>query len=108
MQKLTITIAMAVIALALGTTMIMTTMQIQPAYSQVSHCVDKEPPIPGTTCITPGQNPMQTDCTPGGIHCEDTAITNQEAGQAIGQQRSACAQGTATGCTIDQDGDGRP
>jgi hypothetical protein len=97
MQKLTITISLVVIALALGTMATTTTMQIQPAFSQASHCVDREPPMPGTTCITPGQNPVETKCPQ---MCTPADLTHQDAGQAIGDIHRSCAQGTATGCFI--------
>jgi hypothetical protein len=81
---------MAVIALALGTTTI-TTMQIQPAYSQVSHCVAGEG---ADVCITTGQNPSIFTC--GGSGCTDPdSITHQQAGSSIGSQHRACAQGAA-------------
>jgi hypothetical protein len=108
MQKLTITIALAVIALALGTTMMTTTtMQIQPAYSQTSHCVinDPPPPPPSRTCVTQGQNPTTQTCIGGQYNnCDPVeSITHQDAAQAIKQQRQDCAQGTsdtADACTV--------
>jgi hypothetical protein len=61
MQKLTITIALAVIALALGTTMMTTTtMQIQPAYSQPSHCLSDERGF--LRCTTPGKDASTFAC----------------------------------------------
>jgi hypothetical protein len=62
------------------------TIQIQPAYSQSSHCVNNVPR--GITCITPGQDPSKTSCergstTIGGFMCQTTNdLTHQEAGQA--------------------------
>jgi hypothetical protein len=103
MQKLTITIALAVIALALGTMATTTTMQIQPAYSQASHCYDTTGMgPPRTVCVTPGKNPVET-CTTGtpSPFCDNAEIlTHQEAGQAIGDIRQGCAQGTLTGCSL--------
>jgi hypothetical protein len=98
---LTVTLAVAVAAVT--TTM---TMQIQPAYSQTSHCVTDVPPPgpPSRTCVTPGQNPTTQTCIGGQFNnCGPVeSITHQEAGQAIGQQHRDCAKGVATadgGCT---------
>jgi hypothetical protein len=106
MQKLTITLALAVIALALGTTTITTTMQIQPAYSQPSHCGTVVPPPgpPDTTCYTPGQTPTQTTCPPSGVpsECDTTDLTHQQFVEAIREQKQACLAGTLTGCTVSQ------
>jgi hypothetical protein len=91
MQKLTITIALTVIALALGTTTI--TTQIQPAYSQVSHCSN----LGGggvDTCITSGQNPSIFACS-GSVCTEPDSITHQQAGPSIASQYRGCAHGAA-------------
>jgi hypothetical protein len=99
MQKLTITIALTVIALALGTTTITTTMQIQPAYSQASHCTEGFP----SRCVTAGQDPSVTlcfnpfDCDPSGPIGGDNP--HQDAGRLI----SACHRGElAPECTVRQ------
>jgi hypothetical protein len=91
MQKLTITIALAVMALALGTASITTTMQIQPAYSQAQHCTTE-----GTIsrCVTPGQNPSFSICI-GGTCLPPNDIPHQQAGRLIG----GCHSGPA-GCTV--------
>jgi hypothetical protein len=95
---LTATLAVAVAAVT-------TTMQIQPAYSQTSQCVDRPGFPPGITCITPGKDSVQTTCDNfgSGLFCnKGIPIPPNVAGQTIGQQRQACAQGTATGCTVTQ------
>jgi hypothetical protein len=94
---LTATLAVAIAAVT-------TTMQIQPAYSQTSHCVTNLPPgQPSRTCVTPGNNPTTQTCTGGQfINCGPLeSITGKQAGQAIGQQHRDCAQGveTADVCT---------
>jgi hypothetical protein len=98
MQKLTITIALAVIALALGTTTI-TKMQIQPAYSQATHCTTDTRPGEEvrSTCVTPGQNPSATVCVDD--FCRDAPLTHQDAGQLIGRNHQGCAQGFGE-CTV--------
>jgi hypothetical protein len=86
----------------------MSEMQIQPAYSQTqtSQCVENDPPPapPSRTCVTQGQNPTTQTCIGGQFNnCGPVeSITNQAAGQAIGEQRQACAQGidTADACTV--------
>jgi hypothetical protein len=89
MQKLAITITLAVIALALGTTTTTTTMQIQPAYSQPSHCLSNER---GLRCITPGKDASTFACFPSG--CTDPVpLDPQQAGQGIG----SCHVGSARG-----------
>jgi hypothetical protein len=101
--KISLTILGMILGIAttgLVTALSMSEMQIQPAYSQTSHCVDRVPPPPGTICITTGQDPSSRACTPGGVMCETTGLTHQQAGQAIGQQHQDCAQGIATGCTV--------
>jgi hypothetical protein len=70
---------MTVIALALGTTTITTTMQIQPAYSQASHCAGREG---FERCVTPGQNPSIARCDD--FFCESNPIDPQFAGRLIG------------------------
>jgi hypothetical protein len=98
---LTATIAVATAAVATTTT-----MQIQPAYSQTSHCVvnDPPPPPPSRTCVTQGQNPTTQTCIGGQFNnCDPVeSITHQDAAQAIKQQRQACAEGTDTAdaCTV--------
>jgi hypothetical protein len=93
---------LAIIALALGTmaTTTMTTMQIQPAYSQATHCTTSIV-RPGeevrTTCITPGQNPTGTACE--GDDCRPLDLTHQDAGKLIGRGHQGCAQGFVE-CTI--------
>jgi hypothetical protein len=85
--------------LALAVAAVTTTMQIQLAYSQTSHCVINDPPPgpPSSTCITPGKDATQTTCIGGqGQNCNTIDLTPQQAGQAIGQQRQACAQGSTT------------
>ena len=94
MQILTITITLAVIALALGTTTITTTIQIQPAYSQATHCRD----VFGTTsCVTPGKIP-----TIDGIPIAGDQ-PHQDAGRQIGGCHKTDAQtGGLVGCTVTQ------
>jgi hypothetical protein len=81
-------------------------MQIQPAYSQTSQCVVNDPPPapPSRTCVTQGQNPTTQTCIGGQFNnCGPVeSITNKAAGQAIKEQRQACAQGidTADACTV--------
>jgi hypothetical protein len=93
MQKLAITIILTVIVLALGTTT--TTMQIQPAYSQPSHCLGSDQ---FSRCVTPGKDPSITACD--AIGCLDPIpIDPQLAGRNIG----SCHQGSAQGfgeCTV--------
>jgi hypothetical protein len=100
MQKLTITIALAVIALALGTMATTTTMQIQPAYSQATHCTTSIV-RPGeearTTCVTPGQIPTGTACV--GDDCRPLDLTHQDAGILIGRGHQGCARGFSD-CTV--------
>jgi hypothetical protein len=70
---------LSVIAVTIGTTI--TTIQIQPAYSQAQHC---PPNFPGR-CVTPGQNPSTVLCFE--TFCDDETsqeITHKEAGQRIG------------------------
>jgi hypothetical protein len=77
---------LAVAAAAVTTTM---TMQIQPAYSQTSQCVENDPPPPppSRTCVTQGQNPTTQTCIGGQFNnCGPVeSITHQDAGQAIKQ-----------------------
>jgi hypothetical protein len=98
MQKLTITIALAVIALALGTTAATTTIQIQPAYSQATHC-STQILIDRSTCVTPGKDPSATECVFG--NCSDRDLTHQDAGKLIGRGHQGCAQGFAE-CTVNK------
>ena len=98
-----LTAILAIVVAAVTTTM---TMQIQPAYSQVSHCIinDPPPPPPSRTCVTTGTNPTTQTCIGGQFNnCSPVeSITPQDAGQAIGQQRQDCAEGvdTADECTV--------
>jgi hypothetical protein len=108
MQKLTITIALAVITLVLGTTTITTTMQIKPAYSQASHCQTSDfgAGPPRTECITPGQDPSSTIClnTPTCPTSPSTPIggdnPHQEAGQLIGGCHRPTVNPLVSECTV--------
>jgi hypothetical protein len=81
---------LSAIAVTTGTTI---TTQIQPAYSQVSHCLDAR----GTsTCVTPGQNPT---VTVNGVPTPNQP-THQEAGQIIGGCHVQAAKGLAE-CTVE-------
>jgi hypothetical protein len=88
-KTLAIMLAAAFAVAALTTT---TTMQIQPAYSQATHC------NPGVgTCITPGQTPRQTT---NGL---TSFPSHQEAGQGIGEIHQGCEggpPGSYLGCTV--------
>ena len=85
---------LSAIAVTLGTT-ITTTIQIQPAYSQAQHCSV----VPGFfTCVTPGQNPSQCSFFIG-QQCSPSDITNQQAGQRIGNCHRADAQGPSA-CVV--------
>jgi hypothetical protein len=79
----------------IAVTTITTTMQIQLAYSQATHCLTQGFGI--SRCVTPGQDPSATTCTPSG--CEDRDLTHQQAGQDIGINHQACGQGFAE-CTV--------
>jgi hypothetical protein len=92
MQKLTITITFAIIALALGTTTITTTMQIQPAYSQATHCLSED--SGNAQCTTPGKDASIVTCITG-----RSPPPQEQAGQAIGQQHRDCVQGLGE-CTV--------
>jgi hypothetical protein len=72
----------------IAVTTITTTVQIQPAYSQASHCTE----VFGTsTCVTPGQNPtIQTDGSPPRPIGGDNP--HQEAGRQIMGCHSTAAQ----------------
>jgi hypothetical protein len=94
MQKLAITIALAVMALALVITTTTITLQIQPAYSQATHCTTERD---RSICVTPGQDPSGTVCM--GTLCRPLDLTHQQAGQFIGRGHQACAQGFAE-CTV--------
>jgi hypothetical protein len=97
MQKLLITTTLTVIALALGTTTITTTMPVQLAHSQAEQCVTE-----GilSRCIKPGRDPSSTICIRG--ICEPGPdLTHQQAGQLIGSQHQGCAQGLAQ-CTVNK------
>ena len=95
MQKLTITIALAVIALALGTTTITTTMQIQPAYSQPSHCFTRGETL---RCVTPGNDASIFICDP--LRCPGTLLIDpNQAGQNIGSCHTSSAKGLGE-CTV--------
>jgi hypothetical protein len=83
---------LSAIAVTMGTT-ITTTMQIQPAYSQVSHCLDARDT---STCVTPGQNPT---VTVNGVPTPNQP-THQEAGQIIGGCHVQAAKGIAE-CTVE-------
>ena len=78
---------LSAIAVTVGTT-ITTTIQIQPAYSQASHCQPATFPV--QRCITPGQNPSFNFCsTFGPLTCGpprpiEGDNPHQEAGQFIG------------------------
>jgi hypothetical protein len=95
MQKLAITITLAVIALALGTTTTTTTMQIQPAYSQPSHCFT----VPGDffSCVTPGKDASTFSCGLRG--CEPDSIKPNIAGQMIGNCHTSSVRGFGE-CTV--------
>jgi hypothetical protein len=95
MQKLTIIIALAVIALALGTTTTTTAMQIQPAYSQPSHCFT----VPGDffSCVTPGKDASTFGCGLRG--CSGDPIDPNQAGQIIGNCHTSSVRGFGE-CTV--------
>jgi hypothetical protein len=84
----------------IGTT-ITTAIQIQPAYSQATHCILRGSVL--STCITPGKDPTSTVCVIG--ECEDIPLTHQRAGQGIGAQHQTCAQAPApiVQCTVSQE-----
>jgi hypothetical protein len=84
--------AMAVIV---GTT-ITTTMQIQPAYSQATHCATTSPGF--SACITPGPDASLTICL-GGSCRSPMPVSPQIAGQSIGSVHKACGQERAE-CTV--------
>jgi hypothetical protein len=97
MQKLAITTALALIALALGTTTTTTTMQIQPAYSQPSHCFDSV--VEGfLRCVKPGKDASDFGCDPL-RGCSGGPIDPDVAGQGIGQCHVASAKGFGE-CTV--------
>jgi hypothetical protein len=77
---------LSAIAVTTGTTI---TTQIQPAYSQASHCE-----IPGLSfCVKPGQDPTTTSCSLGGPRvCQTLPTTHQDAGQRIGELHQTCSQ----------------
>ena len=85
---------LSAMAVTVGTT-ITTTMQIQPAYSQATHCGSTSPDT--SACITPGKDPSSTTCFFG--RCSTTSITPQIAGQSIGSVHKACGQERAE-CTV--------
>jgi hypothetical protein len=86
---------LSAIAITVGTTI--TTIQIQPAYSQPSHCFSLGSDQ-FSRCVTPGKDPSITDCD--AIGCLDPIpIDPQLAGRNIG----SCHQGSAQGfgeCTV--------
>jgi hypothetical protein len=90
MQKLVITIALAVMALTLGTTTMTTTMQIQLAYSQATHCLRQSGL---SACETPGKVPSITICDPDcrTTHHESFEHPGQAVGHNLGTFGQVCA-----------------
>jgi hypothetical protein len=85
---LTATLAVAVAAVT-------TTMQIQPAYSQATHCTIPDRTL-SSRCVTPGQDPSVKICALNGVCGPNRGLTHQEAGQLIG----LCHNPGFTGCTV--------
>ena len=79
-----IVITTAAILTAATTTII---TQIQPAYSQATHCTL---PFAFRDCATPGQNPTTTSCS-GPRFCDTDTVTHQEAGQTIAEIHRSCS-----------------
>jgi hypothetical protein len=69
-----------------------TTTQIQPAYSQATHCSSSG--FGTEVCVTPGQNPS---CS--GPGCVSSNPTHPQAGQQIGDGHRDCGQGSAV-CSV--------
>ena len=79
----------------LVTALSMSEMQIQPAYSQATHCTTTGL---SSRCVTPGQDPslsicFRELCIPG------PEVTHQQAGRSIGEGHQACAKGLLE-CTV--------
>jgi hypothetical protein len=87
---------LSAIAVTTGTTI---TTQIQPAYSQATHCRIPERLPDATRCVTPGQDPSLTICV--AIFCGPSRdITHQEAGRMIGENNQFCAKNPTLTCTV--------
>jgi hypothetical protein len=95
MQKLAITIILTVIALALGTTTTTTTMQIQPAYSQPSHCFTEDEFL---RCTTPGKDASVFQCDPL-RGCGGGSLDPNQVGPSIGGCHVNSAKGSGE-CTV--------
>ena len=79
----------------IGTT-ITTAIQIQPAYSQATHCGSTSPL--SSACITPGQDASISICLFGDCR-PPMDVTPQIAGKSIGSVHKACGQERAE-CTV--------
>jgi hypothetical protein len=78
-------------------------MQIQPAYSQASHCQTQDLGVgpPTTTCITPGQDASSTTCIRENEFCAPPQnISPQEAGQRIGECHRPPTNPLISECTV--------
>jgi hypothetical protein len=70
-----------------------TTMQIQPAYSQATHCVTTPE---SSSCVTTGKNPSITINSDGPF-----PIDGKTAGERIGTFHRACGQNpNVVTCTV--------
>jgi hypothetical protein len=84
-------------ALALGSTTITTTMQIQTTYSQPSHCFTMGEFL---RCTTPGKDASTFGCDPlRGCDDEPSPIDNQLVGTFLGGCHKNSAQGFGE-CTV--------
>ena len=88
----TLTIMVAAALAVAAVTTITATMQVQPAYSQATHCSSSG--FGTEACVTPGQNPS---CS--GPGCISSNPTNPQAGQQIGDGHRDCGQGSAV-CSV--------
>jgi hypothetical protein len=81
---------MLALFIVLGTGTI-TTMQIQPAYSQATHCTFLG--FRNFECVTPGQDSSTKTCASGLndiLHCGPSQdLTHQQAGREIGECHSS-------------------
>jgi hypothetical protein len=88
--------ALAVIALALETTTITTTMRIQPAYSQASICGAFGTQV---HCVTPGRDPSVTDCEVNGCSTSND-LPRETVGGEVSFLRDRCHLPLGITCTV--------
>jgi hypothetical protein len=108
-QKLSILVLSSILALVLLATPSGQPQQIQPAYSQTTHCgeTDFGGGVTVGRCVTTGQDPSLSDefCQPafGCESVEQPDISHRDAGRQTGNVHEGCARNTfETTCTVER------